>query len=160
MTESSRSPSGRRDFMKAAILGVGGLITAAIGLPAVAYIIGPALKQASDLWIRLGAISKVELDNPTLFKTTVETETGWINTQEEISAYVLTQNGQDFEVMSNVCTHLGCRVRWIAKDERFYCPCHNGVFAKDGSVVSGPPPRPLDRFESKVEDGILYIRRG
>ena len=146
--------------MKAAILGVGGLITAAIGLPAVAYIIGPALKQASDLWIRLGAISKVELNSPTLFKTTVETETGWINTQEEISAYVLTQNGQDFEVMSNICTHLGCRVRWIADDDRFYCPCHNGVFAKDGSVVAGPPPRPLDRFESKVEDGTLYIRRG
>ncbi|MFH1183725.1 MAG: ubiquinol-cytochrome c reductase iron-sulfur subunit [Chloroflexota bacterium] len=160
MTESPRSSTGRRDFMKAAVLGIGGLITAALGLPAVAYIIGPALKEASALWIRLGAISKVELDNPTLFKTTIETETGWISTQEEVSAYVLTQNGQEFVVMSNICTHLGCRVRWIAGDERFYCPCHNGVFAKDGSVVSGPPPRGLDRFESKVEDGILYIRRG
>lgn len=146
--------------MRAAVVGIGGLISAAIGLPAVAYVIGPALKRTSDLWIRLGAISKVELGSPTLFKTTVETETGWINTEEEISAYVLTQNGQDFDVMSNICTHLGCRVRWIADDDRFYCPCHNGVFAKDGSVVSGPPPRPLDRFESKVEDGILYIRRG
>jgi menaquinol-cytochrome c reductase iron-sulfur subunit len=146
--------------MRAAVVGIGGLISAAIGLPAVAYVIGPALKRTSDLWIRLGAISKVELGSPTLFKTTVETETGWINTEEEISAYVLTQNGQDFDVMSNICTHLGCRVRWIADDDRFYCPCHNGVFAKDGSVVAGPPPRPLDRFESKVEDGILYIRRG
>jgi menaquinol-cytochrome c reductase iron-sulfur subunit len=146
--------------MRATVLGIGGLISAAIGLPAIAYVVGPALKQASDLWIRLGAISKVELDNPTLFKTTVETETGWINTQEEISAYVLTPNGQDFEVLSNICTHLGCRVRWIADEGKFYCPCHNGVFAKDGTVVSGPPPRPLDRFESKVEDGILYIRRG
>ena len=160
MTERSGSSPGRRDFMRAAVFGIGGLITAALGLPAIAYIVGPALKQASDLWIRLGAVSKVEIDNPTLFKTTVETETGWINTEEEVSAYVLTQNGQDFEVMSNICTHLGCRVRWIAEDERFYCPCHNGVFAKDGSVVSGPPPRPLDRFENKVEDGILYIRRG
>jgi len=146
--------------MRAAVVGIGGLISAAIGLPAVAYVIGPALKRTSDLWIRLGAISKVELGSPTLFKTTVETETGWIDTEEEISAYVLTQNGQDFEVMSNICTHLGCRVRWIADDDRFYCPCHNGVFAKDGSVVSGPPPRPLDRFDSKVEDGILYIKRG
>ena len=146
--------------MRAAVVGIGGLISAAIGLPAVAYVIGPALKRTSDLWIRLGAISKVELGSPTLFKTTVETETGWINTEEEISAYVLTQNGQDFDVMSNICTHLGCRVRWIADDDRFYCPCHNGVFAKDGSVVAGPPPRPLDRFENKVEDGILYIRRG
>jgi menaquinol-cytochrome c reductase iron-sulfur subunit len=150
----------RRDFMKAAIFGIGGLIGTAIGVPAIAYVVGPALKQTTDLWIRLGAVGKVELNNPTLFKTTVETQTGWINTQEEISAYVLTENGQDFAVLSNICTHLGCRVRWIPDKQGFYCPCHNGVFSKDGTVVSGPPPRPLDRFENKVEDGILYIKRG
>jgi menaquinol-cytochrome c reductase iron-sulfur subunit len=105
-------------------------------------------------------VSKIEMDNPTLFKTTVETQTGWISTQEEISAYVLTENGQDFVVLSIVCTHLGCRVRWIAADGKFHCPCHNGVFTKDGTVVSGPPPRPLDRFENKVEGGVLYIKRG
>lgn len=160
MKDNAQPSSARRDFMKAAVFGIGGLIGAAIGLPAVAYIIGPALKQAADVWIRLGAVSKVELDNPTLFKTTVETQTGWIDTQEEVSAYVLTENGQDFVVISNICTHLGCRVRWIAEDGKFHCPCHNGVFAKDGSVISGPPPRPLDRFESKVEDGVLYIKRG
>jgi menaquinol-cytochrome c reductase iron-sulfur subunit len=160
MKSTPEQTMGRRTFMKAAIAGIGGLISAAIGLPAIAYVVGPALKQAADLWIRLGALSKVELGTPTLFKTTVETETGWINTQEEVSAYVLTENGQDYVVMSNVCTHLGCRVRWIPEDEKFYCPCHNGVFAKDGSVESGPPPRPLDQFESKVEDGVLYINRG
>lgn len=160
MNDKSQPSPARRDFMKAAILGIGGLIGAVIGLPAIAYIVGPALKQGIEVWIRLGTIGKVELDNPTLFKTTVETQTGWTNTQEEISAYVLTENGQDFVVMSNICTHLGCRVRWIAEDSKFYCPCHNGIFAKDGSVVSGPPPAPLERFENKVEEGILYIKRG
>lgn len=160
MKEKSQPQPARRDFMKAVIFGVGGLIGATIGLPAIAYIVGPALQQGADVWIRLGAIGKVEFDNPTLFKTTVQTQTGWINTQEEVSAYVLTENGQDFAVISNICTHLGCRVRWIAEDGKFHCPCHNGVFAKDGTVVSGPPPRPLDRFENKVEGGILYIKRG
>ena len=151
---------GRRDFMKAAIAGIGGVIGAAVGLPAIAYVVGPALKQEDATWIRLGAISKVELNNPTLFKTKIETQTGWINAEEEFSAYVLTENGQDFTVISNVCTHLGCRVRWIAEKDGFYCPCHNAVFAKDGSVLDGPPPRPLDQFESKVEDGVLYVKRG
>lgn len=160
MTNKTKSGSRRRDFMKATIFGIGGLISAAIGLPAIGYIVGPALKQAADVWIRLGAVSKVELNSPTLFKTTVETQTGWLTSQEEVSAYVLTDNGQDFVVLSNICTHLGCRVRWIADDGRFHCPCHDGVFAKDGTVVSGPPPRPLDRFENKVEDGILYVKRG
>ncbi|HLO15893.1 MAG TPA: ubiquinol-cytochrome c reductase iron-sulfur subunit [Anaerolineales bacterium] len=160
MGTSQEGKMSRRDFMKAAIVGIGGVIGAAIGLPAIAYIVGPALKQTTDTWIRLGAVNKVELSNPTLFKTTIETQTGWINTQEELSAYVLTENGQNFVVMSNICTHLGCRVRWIADKQGFFCPCHNGVFAKDGTVISGPPPRPLDQFQNKVEDGILYIKRG
>jgi menaquinol-cytochrome c reductase iron-sulfur subunit len=160
MKDTSQPSPGRRDFMRAAIVGIGGLISAAIGLPAVAYIVGPALRQAAAEWIRLGPINKIELDTPTLLKATIETQTGWISSQEEISAYVLTENGQNYTVLSNVCTHLGCRVRWIAEDATFHCPCHNGIFAKDGTVVSGPPPRPLDQFENKVEDGVLYVKRG
>ena len=150
----------RRDFMKMAIAGISGVIGAAIGVPAIAYIVGPALQKGIDEWIRLGSVNKVEVNIPTLFKTVIQKQTGWINAEEEFSAYVLTENGQDFTVMSNICTHLGCRVRWIADKEGFFCPCHNGVFSKDGSVVSGPPPRPLDRFENKVEDGVLFVKRG
>lgn len=160
MTQSQENKLNRRDFMKTAIVSIGGLIGAAIGLPAVSYIVGPALKKNTDEWIQLGSVSKVELNTPTLFKTTIETQTGWINAEEEFSAYVLTTNGQDFSVMSNICSHLGCRVRWIPDQDGFFCPCHNGVFAKDGSVVSGPPPRPLDRFEAKVENGVLFVKRG
>ena len=150
----------RRDFMKTAMTAIGGIIGAALGIPAVSYIIGPAQRGEESDWIRLGAVSKVELNIPTLFKTIIETQTGWVREDEEFSAYVLTDNGRDFTVMSNVCTHLGCRVRWIADEEGFFCPCHNAIFARDGSVVDGPPPRPLDRFESRVEDGILYVNRG
>lgn len=150
----------RRDFMKMAIAGISGVIGAAIGVPAIAYIVGPALQKGIDEWIRLGSVNKVEVNVPTLFKTVIQKQTGWINAEEEFSAYVLTENGQDFTVMSNICTHLGCRVRWIADKEGFFCPCHNGVFSKDGSVVSGPPPRSLDRFENKVEDGVLFVKRG
>ena len=150
----------RRDFMKISIASISGFIGAVIGLPAIAYVVGPALQQGVATWIRLGPVSKVEVNNPTLFKTTLEVPTGWIKTQEEISAYVLTENGRDFVAISNICTHLGCRVRWIAADGKYHCPCHNGLFSKDGTVLAGPPPRPLDRFETKVEDGILYIKRG
>jgi len=150
----------RRDFMKATIVSIGGIIGAAIGIPAIPYVIGPARNQENIDWIRLGAVSKVELNVPTLFKLTLETQTGWVSSEEEFSVYVLTENGQDYSVMSNVCTHLGCRVRWIPEQGEFFCPCHNGVFAKDGSVVDGPPPRPLDKFEYKVEDGTIFVKRG
>jgi menaquinol-cytochrome c reductase iron-sulfur subunit len=158
--EQKKDNLDRRAFMKAAIVSIGGIIGAAIGIPAIPYIIGPAQKQDNADWIRLGAVSKVELNVPTLFKMTIETQTGWVSSEEEFSVYVLTENGQDYSVMSNVCTHLGCRVRWIPEEGEFFCPCHNAVFAKDGSVVDGPPPRPLDKFEYKVEDGSIFVKRG
>lgn len=150
----------RRGFMKAAIVGIGGLIGAVYGLPAVAYILGPALKEEASNWIQLGSVSKVEVGVPTLFKTVIQTQTGWITSEEEFSVYVLTEDSQNYVVMSNICTHLGCRVRWIAEKNGFFCPCHNGAFSKDGNVTGGPPPRPLDRFESKIENEVLFVKRG
>lgn len=160
MTTSKDEQVNRRDFMKTAIVAIGGIIGGAIGIPAIPYIIGPAQQKEDEGWIRLGAVSKVELNVPTLFKTTLETQTGWVSSEEEFSAYVLTENGQEFAVMSNICTHLGCRVRWIPDQEGFFCPCHNASFAKDGSVKDGPPPRPLDLYEYKLEDGVIYVKRG
>ena len=159
--EPTTSKMNRRQFMSAAITAIGGLISAAVGLPAIAYIVGPALKrdEAQD-WIRLGSASKVELGTPTLFKTKIQRRTGWIVNEQELTVYILTENGRDFIAMSNICTHLSCRVRWIAQQEQFFCPCHNGIFAKDGRVLGGPPPRPLDRYEVKVEGGQLFILGG
>ena len=151
----------RRNFMSLATWAIGGLISLGLGIPAIAYIIGPALsRNRTQDWIRLGPVTKVELNVPTLFKFTIQRKTGWIVNEEEISVYILTENGRDFIAMSNICTHLSCRARWIADREEFFCPCHNGVFDKQGNVVSGPPPRPLDRYEVKVEDDQLLVLGG
>ena len=148
----------RHSFISLVIWAIGGLISLGMGIPAIAYIIGPALNRTqAQEWIRLGPISKIELNIPTLFKFTIQRKTGWIINEDEISVYVLTGNGRDFIAMSNICTHLGCRVRWISDQEIFFCPCHNGVFDKEGAVASGPPPSPLDRYELKVEGDQLFI---
>jgi menaquinol-cytochrome c reductase iron-sulfur subunit len=158
---SEEKQMNRRDFLGRTIWAIGGLITAGFGIPAIAYIIGPALQQGQDQnLIRLGATSKVELGVPTLFKVKVQHKTGWIVDEQDLSIYVRTDDGRNFIAMSNICTHLGCRIRWVADRNKFFCPCHDGVFDKDGNVVSGPPPRPLNRYEVKVEDGQLSIVAG
>ncbi|HSG25996.1 MAG TPA: ubiquinol-cytochrome c reductase iron-sulfur subunit [Anaerolineales bacterium] len=151
----------RKDFLSMAILAIGGVISFAIGIPAVAYILGPALRKATEQnWIPLGLASKVEVGVPTLFKAKIEQKAGWITNEQELTFYVLTDNGRDFVAMSNVCTHLGCRVRWVEDQEQFFCPCHNAAFDKQGDVVSGPPPKPLDKFEVKVENDQLFVLGG
>jgi Rieske Fe-S protein len=151
----------RRSFMSIATWAIGGIIGFLLGIPAIIYVLSPARKKDEDqAWIQLGPISKVELNTPTLFKTTVTKQTGWIVNETELSVYVITDNGRDFITLSNICTHLGCRVRWISEDREFFCPCHNAVFDENGDVVTGPPPRPLDRYETKVENEQLFILGG
>jgi menaquinol-cytochrome c reductase iron-sulfur subunit len=153
-----KEPVDRRNFLGIATFAIGGFITVGLGVPAVMYVVGPSLKQeTSQQWIRLGSASKVEIGVPTLFKATVSQQTGWIVNEQEISVYIYTEDGRDFVALSNICTHLGCRVRWVAEQSQFFCPCHNGIFDKAGNVVSGPPPRPLDHFQIKVENNQLYI---
>lgn len=156
-----KSSVSRRTFLSIATWGIGGLLAAGLWIPGMIYLVGPALQQEdTEDWIRLGSTSKVKVGEPTLFTTSVEQKIGWITNQEEISVYIYTDNGRDYIAMSNICTHLGCRVRWITDRDSFFCPCHNGVFDKEGKVVSGPPPRPLDRYELKVENDQLYIKAG
>jgi len=151
----------RRNFMQTAIWGIGGLIGIVFGASAVAYVVGPSLKKLqTETWVRLGPTSKVELGIPTLFTFTIQTQTGWIENTEELSVYVLSVDGRTYIAMSNICTHLGCRVRWITEQDQFFCPCHNGVFDISGNVVAGPPPRPLDRYDVKVENDQLYVLVG
>ncbi len=152
------SPASRRDFLGMITFAIGGVISFVMGIPAVVYAIGPALRrQDRDAWVFLGPVSKVELGLPTLFKIKVTRQTGWIVNETELSFYVFTENGRDYSAMSNICTHLGCRVRWVEDQEQFFCPCHNAAFNKDGSVAFGPPPRPLETFELKVEEDRLFV---
>jgi Rieske Fe-S protein len=66
----------------------------------------------------------------------------------------------DFIALSSTCPHLGCQVRWEAQNNRFFCPCHNGVFDPSGKAIAGPPGeagQSLPRYELKVESGLLHI---
>lgn len=59
------------------------------------------------------------------------------------------------------CTHLGCTPNWIKANNRFQCPCHGGVFTKEGDVVAGPPPNPLYRAAISLDPrGEIRVDKG
>jgi cytochrome b6-f complex iron-sulfur subunit len=69
--------------------------------------------------------------------------------------FVIRQS-DNFHVISAVCTHLGCTVQW--RGDEFDCPCHGSRFRADGTVISGPAPRPLPWFATALSpDGLLEV---
>lgn len=62
------------------------------------------------------------------------------------SVWVIRAADDSLTVYDPRCTHVSCAYTWEAAEDHFTCHCHEGFFAKDGTVISGPPPRPLDRY--------------
>ena len=75
----------------------------------------------------------------------------------ETPAIIINRPDQGFIVLSKVCTHLGCLVDYEPDKKRLLCPCHAGTYDLAGKVISGPPPKPLQTFPLKIENGDLVI---
>lgn len=68
-------------------------------------------------------------------------------TPQDRCILIHARSGQ-FAAFSQKCTHLSCAVYYSARNDRLECPCHEGYFSiADGSVIQGPPPRPLPRVK-------------
>jgi len=70
---------------------------------------------------------------------------------------ILVRTGEsEWNAFSQKCTHLSCAVVYVRQNDRLECPCHRGFFsARDGSVLQGPPPRPLPRVLLAERGGVL-----
>ena len=153
----------RRDFLSRMVGAVAGGMAALLGIPGAVFVIGPSQERTAGEWVPLGPVDGFPLGQPKLVNTTIAKQRGWVIEQQELSVFVSTKDGADFVALSDRCTHLACRVRLVAETEEsaepgFFCPCHNGVFNAGGGIVAGPIPRPLDRFDTKVEEGQLFVK--
>ena len=149
----------RRDFIKGTAATIGGLIGAVIALPTIAYLLSPALRAEEDTdSIDLGPLENYPVGMPTRFDTVRTKVNGWERTATTYGLFVLRTNDTDVRVFSDICTHLGCRVSWHADQQHYISPCHDGHFDIVGNVVSGPPPRPLDEYITKIENGNLFAQ--
>ena len=157
----AKSPHiSRNDFVKITVGALGTIIGAVVGLPTIFYLISPAnQKQESDAWIPAGPLENYPVGVPTLFSFTRSKINGWEKTVNSYGVYILRRSEapEDILALSNVCTHLSCRVKWDEGLQVYACPCHDAHFGLEGGVDSGPPPRPLDTYETKVEEGVLSV---
>jgi cytochrome b6-f complex iron-sulfur subunit len=65
----------------------------------------------------------------------------------------------ELQAFNAVCTHLQCTVQYKADTSQIWCACHNGMYDLHGSVVSGPPPRPLERLTVNQRGQDIVVSR-
>lgn len=147
----------RRGFLIGAIGVLSAAIGAVLGGSGLGYFISPALRKREESWVDVGRAADFKPGAPVRVEFVERRRDAWVTTERRSSAWVLTSDGKDFISYDPRCTHLGCPFRWDDEKKEFLCPCHTAVFGVDGRVVSGPPPRPLDRYQTKVMGGRLMI---
>lgn len=158
MSNETKRRLSRRDFIKSITVLVGGVISIMTGLPVIGYLLSPALRKEEDTsTISLGSLEKYPVGIPTYFAYTNTQINGWERTAKSIGMYVVRKEDSSVRVFSDICTHLGCLVTWHPETQDYISPCHDGHFDIEGFVTKGPPPRPLDEFETIIEDGNLYV---
>ena len=147
----------RRSFVELSIFGLGSVIGAALGVPAVAYLFGRKPAAGSANWVEVANVDDIQGSEPREVLFERKRVDGWKTLNEKSSVWVLKDPRGDVIALAPGCTHLGCAYRWEAAKHEFVCPCHTSSFAPDGTVIAGPAPRPLDRYVTRIENGKLQI---
>ena len=75
----------------------------------------------------------------------------------QASMWLLKNAGGSLTAYDPRCTHAQCVYKWVTAENKFKCNCHGGEFALDGSVLAGPPPRPLNRLPVHDSAGVVTV---
>jgi menaquinol-cytochrome c reductase iron-sulfur subunit len=150
----------RRRALTVAGQAVGGIAGALIVLPAVGFAVAPIFEKPDEIWESVGPPSRF---NAETYKPVVFTIVEGIGEAGKTTAFVRQgsekygESPSSYVAVSTRCAHLGCPVNFVAASRSFVCPCHGGVYDFEGKVIGGPPVRPLDRFQTRVEKGEVQL---
>jgi menaquinol-cytochrome c reductase iron-sulfur subunit len=151
------SPS-RRAFLVRLSLAAAACAAALVGLPVIGFLFAPLLRKIPEIWRPVGSVDDFEVGQAVQVSFRDSSPLPWAGITAQTAAWLRREGPQAFVAFSVNCTHLGCPVRWLANADLFLCPCHGGVYYRNGDVAAGPPPQPLSRYPVRVRDGQVEIR--
>ena len=160
---SNENALSRRGFFTKVAMLFNGLVAVALALPIVRFLSSSITRGRGNgylSWVPLGPVSEFPEGETRLatFKNPYVTPTD--GKTADTACWVRRAEGDQFQVFAVNCAHLGCPVRWFPQSGLFMCPCHGGVYYRDGSRASGPPERGLFEYPHKIENGLVTIHAG
>ncbi len=144
LASSAMAPRSRRDFIANIFLSTGTVL----GLGSLAYLfleyLYPVVPPIKLVEVPAGKPDDIPPDGVRLVQLP--------------EGPVMLEKGENkVRAFSAICTHLGCTIQWHPEKRQFICPCHQGIYDFNGNVLSGPPPRPLEKLPVKLRDGQVFV---
>jgi succinate dehydrogenase / fumarate reductase, iron-sulfur subunit len=137
-----------------ALLGTAAAVT--LGGIAVVTTVGPAAGSAKERWIPVAKLNDLPAGKVSTILMNYDVKSGMYS--QVVSTPVMISRLTDQIVCyKTACPHLGCTVHWDGRSDQFRCACHGGTFDRAGGVVAGPPPRPLDQYQHKIDGDQLLV---
>ncbi len=149
----------RKQFMTRISLGIAALSAAVTAIPVISALVAPLLERQEGKWRTVGSLVDFPAGSTKLISFLNDDAKPYAGVTAKTAAW-LRHGGEGNELIAFAanCTHLGCPVRWEDQAQLFMCPCHGGVYYKDGTVAAGPPPKPLTRYEVRVIGQTVQIQ--
>ncbi len=153
-----RPDDDRRTFLRIAVIGGIGILTAGAG--AASVFLPPRTGESAGVGpqplipiARLAALLKEEVLS---LEISLSVRDGWrLRTRRQRVYLQRVADGDEasaFKALSAVCSHAGCGIEYHEKDKQFFCPCHGAEFKLDGTLQKGPAPRDMDPLDVTVAE--------
>jgi menaquinol-cytochrome c reductase iron-sulfur subunit len=148
----------RRRFLGRVVKSIHALITATVGVVVGGAILSPVFGRRQENWLPAARLLEIPENQPLPVTIRVAHSDGYNQVVERRTVFLVKTGESDVIALDSTCTHLGCRVSWDADAKLLKCPCHGGVYDTTGAVKAGPPPMPLTRLTTRVEDGQVQVQ--
>jgi menaquinol-cytochrome c reductase iron-sulfur subunit len=150
---AERAAMTRQKMVTRVTIGLGGVMGAIIAAPAAVAVFAPVFKQVKSYSIDIGPATlypEVKPGQIPWHTATFERAPHDTSGLARRLVYIRNDGNQKFTAVSNICMHVGCPVQ--ANATGFACPCHGGQYDSEGRRTAGPPVRPLNRYDTSIDD--------
>jgi Rieske Fe-S protein len=146
VTEIGEPEGTRRRFLTWFLSTSVGLFLIAVLYPVSRYLMPPPLEESPARTVRL-----------TVTPEEVKPNSGQIFKFGSRPGILIRTPSGELRAFSAICTHLACIVQYRPDLGHIWCACHNGHFDLNGKNMTGPPPRPLERYVLKVQQERIVV---
>jgi menaquinol-cytochrome c reductase iron-sulfur subunit len=146
----------RRTVLGMLVAGGTMLISGIVAIPTFLAGVSPALRSRRSEWRSVGPAEGISVGEVRQTFAAHDPD-AWPKSTTNDAVFVWRKSDTEFVVFSRSCTDLGCPLDYEPGSACYFCPCHGGIFANDGSRLAGPPNGPMHRYVHRIRNDLLEI---